>query len=339
MTTDADTPSAPPSGTEDGSGSFSGAGPWTFSQAIDALVAAARQAGKPSFLWLAGYAYMGLGPGWHQGWSVGSELMTNAAGMGTELSTPFIPNLFPLSNLSEAGLSSFEALGVLLLVFILLSPFLLVGFRLLAGLARLAPPRRWRAEAAGRRAPGLAQAWRAGKGITLSALGLNLLTWFMLCVCAAFILGPVLLLNQLAQGLPGIVNLGLLFVPVALFLFAYGFLLSVLFQLALQSLGHNGRGAGSAFQHAWRLARQHPRATAAAVLVDVLLQIVGLAMNWVVTMALTFTCVGIVLVPFAVLAVMGFLGTVRCAFWARAYRALGGVTAEDALPGLRAEAI
>ena len=36
-----------------------------------------------------------------------------------------------------------------------------------------------------------------------------------------------------------------------------------------------------------------------------------------------------------VLAIYGFAGVVRAGFWARAYRALGGLSAADHVPGLR----
>ncbi len=323
------------------SGAFSGC--WTFSRAIDALVASARQAGRPSFLWLAGCVYMFLAPGWHQGWSLSTALMENVVAARLTPSADLTGN-FPAIGMSGPGqllnIPS-EAGSVLALsgqgLLVLLLPVLLVGFRLQAGLARLSPPASWRAALAagsGGRSPRLRQAWRAGRGITLSVVGLNFLTWFMLLVCGAFMLGPVVFLDQLAQDLPGNQNLSVLFAPAAAFLLAYGFLLSVLFQLALQSLSHNARGSGSAFQHAWRLARHNPKATLIAVLVDVLMQLVGVAMTWIVGLFLAITCVGIPLMPVASVALMGFLGTTRCAFWARAYRALGGITAADGIPGM-----
>ncbi|MAE28163.1 MAG: hypothetical protein QF724_12010 [Planctomycetota bacterium] len=327
---------------------------WSFSQAIDALVAAARQAGKPSFVWLAGWVYMTLAPGWHQGWTLGSALFNwdvLFGGSSDSLPPSFTdglrttsPSAFGPMTILGAGPTADMAEVIFAggFVFILLLPLLLVGFRLQAGLARLSSHRSWLAalEASGTgRSPYLRQAWHAGRGLTLSALFLDLLTWFMLLACGAFMLGPVFFLDQLAGNLPGNLNLGALFAPAALFLLGYGFLLSVLFQLALQSLSHNSRGAGSAFQHAWRLARHTPRATLSAVMVDVLLQVVGVALTWLVSFSLTISCVGIVLVPFASLAIMGFLGTARCAFWARAYRALGGVTADDGLPGMSPGAV
>jgi hypothetical protein len=50
----------------------------------------------------------------------------------------------------------------------------------------------------------------------------------------------------------------------------------------------------------------------------------------VLCVLLTVTCVG---APFTVL-VVGFAGTTRACYWARTYRVLGGLSAEDGVPGL-----
>jgi hypothetical protein len=114
----------------------------------------------------------------------------------------------------------------------------------------------------------------------------------------------------------------------------YGLLLSVIYQLALHSLAQNRRGVASALIHAWRIARNDPWATARATLVDLLLYVTMLALQYLVAGLLGATCIGIPLILLAWPLIPGFAGVTRAAYWARAYRALGGLSPDDHVPGL-----
>jgi len=106
----------------------------------------------------------------------------------------------------------------------------------------------------------------------------------------------------------------------------YALLLSVLYQLGLQSLAQNRRGVASAVRHAWRIARHDPWATFRAVVVDFLLYVT----TTMIAIVLFATVIG---APFG-LGMLGFAGTTRACYWARTYRVLGGLSAEDRIPGL-----
>src|SRR5205814_146529 len=63
---------------------------------------------------------------------------------------------------------------------------------------------------------------------------------------------------------------GLALGPIVVLFASYLLAISILSQLALQSLAHNRRGVGSALLHGWRIMRHDAWATARAVLVDLL---------------------------------------------------------------------
>jgi hypothetical protein len=99
----------------------------------------------------------------------------------------------------------------------------------------------------------------------------------------------------------------------------------MLFQLALQSLVRHRRGAASALLHAWRIASHRPWATFRAALVDLLLTLGVLVLTYAVTIALAVSIVGILAIPFALVALAGMEGVARAGYWARIYIALGGL--------------
>jgi hypothetical protein len=119
-------------------------------------------------------------------------------------------------------------------------------------------------------------------------------------------------------------------------------ILSLLQQLALQSLVHNRRGVGSALQHAWSILRQDPWAGGRTMTGEILLAVLALVLGG----AMHLLSIGplIALGPFAApavlllkLAAFGFtclLGVTRACYWAAAYRALGGLSPDDGVPGL-----
>ena len=286
---------------------------WSLARAVDALADSARQAGRPGLVWLVGFLYPSMTFG-----------------------VVPVPGLFTGYDL-DAG--SPLALNLLLttLAGVCLGFVLLPLFRLVAGLARLSPPEAWREACGTRRTPRMRTLWKSGAGMTLSTLGL----WLQLVVMVAGALLLILLPVELATA-PLLAESGaldpmrwilaaVLIGPIVLFFASYALAVSVLCQLALHSLAHNRRGVGSALLHGWRIMRHDPWATTRAVLVDLVLtmtvMLLGGAVSWIVMVDWLGAIIFVVLT--------GFAGVARSAYWARAYRALGGLSPDDGVPGLR----
>lgn len=289
---------------------------WSLARAIDALGAAARQAGPPGLVWLAGLVYpsLVLAPGWSAEGVVSS---------GEERSLPW-----------RSADPWFE---VPLVLVPLVLPLIA---RLWVGLARISTPEQWAeltvARRFPRRAPRLADAWRAGRGLTLSAFGLWLQLVLLITLTLAVLVGaPALVVVLLVDHVSTWFSVGfvLLLPLVALFAF-YLLMLSLLFQLALHSLAQNRRGAASALIHAWRIVCNDPWATARATIVDFLLWLTVLLTIVATTAVLGLTCIGLPFAPLVAAALVAFMGVTRACYWARAYRALGGLSADDRVPGL-----
>lgn len=311
---------------------------WTLARAIDAMAESVRQVARPGLVWLCGLFFPGL---------------TFMAGSGGEL-------IFPLFFRGVSSGASEETTVVLGLGIVLV----VLGARVTAGLARLGAPEAWAEHARGRRTVRLRDVWRAGSGLGWSALGLWLLVLTMLAIPALVVLAPPLYVLEHWGFMPGGVqeetNLfcAIVLGPFASAVLVLGLVLSVIYQLALQSLVHNRRGTASALQHAWRLARNDPWATARAVLVDFLALatmtvVYGIAVL-LFAFSLAFVCClapALFLLFFArkpwavrtvellygalLLVLPGFIGVVRAAFWARVYRELGGLSPVDGVPGLQ----
>ncbi len=275
--------------------------PWSLSDAVDALAVAARQAGAPGLIWIAGLFYPGLGL------KVGDS--------GEAVVSALRGAVVPGERMDEAVGGLIGGLLVLLLV----------GFRLVTGLAALSPPETWTRVAGTRRCPRLRDAWAAGRGLTLSAAGLWLGLLLLWATATLFLLGPLAALSQLGVvdflRMPGFILAG----PLIGLMAFYGLLLSVLYQLALHSLVQNRRGAASALTHAWRLVRNDPWAAGRATLVDFALTLTTV----VVTLVLMLMCLWPLVLCFS-----GFAGVTRAGYWARNYRALGGLAPADEVPGL-----
>lgn len=268
---------------------------WSLSAAVDALGVAARQAGRPGLVWIAGSLY----PSWTT-FEIGTQVGRRLDG----------------NEVVQVGLFA-------LVVWI-------VSWRLMAGLARVAHPQDWaRWNEAHGRPPRLREVWDAGRGSTRGALGLWLLISLMLLIVLAILLSPV---GLSALGRPrDLEPIGLLLIgPILIFLVTYASVLSVLHQLALHSLVRNRRGVGSALTHAWRIARHDPLRTFQAMLPDLVLAITTSAAGWLVFGLFG----GGTLAAVLIWAVNGFAGVTRAAYWAQAYRALGGLAPEDGVPGL-----
>lgn len=289
---------------------------WPLARAIDALSDAARQSGRPGLVWLVGLFYPSAGVGLSilLGFSFGEE----AGGFG------------------DVGHSVAATILAALASFACLSLFVLPLFRLVAGLARVSPPEIWREAREGRRVPRLRALWRGGAGMTASVFALWCFLVVAVGVTSLALLWPIeaatrpFLSGFEAQGPGSFVVAALLVGPLVAIGATYVLALFALVQLALHSLAHNRRGIGSALLHAWRILRHDVAASVRAIVVDVLLTVAivcvstlvggllpGDWMDWIVGTLL-----------------LGFAGVTRAAYWARAYRALGGLSPDDGVPGL-----
>ncbi len=293
---------------------------WTLAHAIDAMADAVRQVGRPALIWVLGHAYPGL---------------TLLAGSGGTWAVALVSS--PHERIREEQVSASFSLLVFTTLFF---P------RFIAGMAALGAPEAWTQVTGTRRAPRLRDAWRAGRGLGWAALGLWLQILMMLVLVAFVALAPPLYaLEHFAHidlSAPsgeelffGAIVLG----PFVGLVLAFGFVLSVIYQLALQSLVHNRRGVTSALLHGWRIARAEPWATARAVLVDFLLTLTAYTLMVLMCMLLVMTCIGMLLVWLPCVLMPGFNGIARAAYWARVYRELGGLSPADHVPGLTATGV
>lgn len=288
---------------------------WSLKRAVDALVAAARQARHPGLLWIAGIFYPTLSLGFGN-----LELHLRNASGGIRVDEDEL-----------AGMVRDPWLGVPLVLAPILIP---IAMRLIAGLARIATPSVWGELCRERRSPRLRDAWRAGSGHALASLGLWFQLLLMIVVAGAVLIVPPYFF-LIGTGLePRTWPFLLLIGPFVGTMMAYALLLSVIYQLALHSLAQNHRGVSSALVHAWRIVRNDPWATARATLVDFSLFVTMVILAVVAGALLAITCIGIPLVFLVWPFVVGFAGTTRAAYWARAYRALGGLSPDDQVPGL-----
>lgn len=293
---------------------------WSLPGSVDALGAAARQAGRPGWIWIAGVSYQFVVLSWTFG-SLVVRLFTRNEGI--QISPIRVNHLDPVEGM-ESLLRGLPDGGVDTALASI--PFVLVFFRLAMGLAHLSPAASWRAAAREEKPPSLRSAWAAGRGNTLSAIGLWMLFVVMMLAATILFAGPAMLLMRLTQA-DEVASLATILQVLTIgFLLVYGFLLSILFQLGVHSLAQNRRGAGSALQHSWRIARNDPLATARATLVDGVLYFTVLALALGLLYVQSFLGLPRVLFAFATLALLGFGGCARCAFWARAYHTLGGLT-------------
>jgi len=300
---------------------------WALPRAVDAMAEAARQAGKPSALWFAGFGYQGLSLGWTFGVTIALPLLIAAAPNAAWLQSALFARPTGISSIIDPLTVFRDGEWP---VFIVL---MFVFFRLVTGLARLSPGRAWDEAREDRRTPRLRAAWALGKGVTLSAIGLWTQILMMMFGAALLFIGPVKLLADLGGPEPDNPFTVLFSGASIALILVYSFLLSILFQLALHSLVQNRRGVGSALLHAWRIAKNDPLATVRATLIDSVLYftVVALLVTYFVVVNLNERTSLVLILPAALLE--SFAGCTRCAYWARAYRALGGLsTAEEEAP-------
>jgi hypothetical protein len=179
------------------------------------------------------------------------------------------------------------------------------------------------------RPPHLKRLWEEGKGLAMVAFGLWGMLLLLLFGAMLVLIAPmVALLKLIDLARFSALSAGLL-LPVLVLVLAYASVLMVLNQLALHSLAHNRRGVASALTHAWRLVRASPFGALRATLVDFVLFLSVLVVDVIFARVLFPGLEGVV-----VLCLYGFAGVTRAGFWARTYRALGGLSHADNVPGL-----
>ena len=307
----------------------------SLARAVDALAEAARRAGRPSALWVVGIVYPSL--------NLNLDLVRGVLAMAEQFSgieLPLAGEMGGFVRLFVPGLPVLEDGGPRELGPVLaFLPLILLLCRPIVGLARIsdplyaAPDVTLRAEGSsvqGAREPGLKRLWQEGKGQALVAFGLWGTLLVLLFGAMLVLIGPVvafLKLFDLARFSP--LSAGLI-LPALLLVLAYAAVLMVLNQLALHSLAHNRRGVASALAHAWRLVRASPLGALRATVVDFVLFLSVLVVSGVLApSSLRDTPLVLVL-----LALNGFAGVTRAGYWARTYRALGGLSPADKVPGL-----
>jgi len=300
---------------------------WPLSRAVDAMVSAARRTGFPALIWLVGVVYPGLTLGLGL---LGPILALIETATGLELQAARDLHLAP-SVSSPTVLSILNpTLGTPVFIALLAGlPVSLIVARFCIGLARVSEEEHWLEVAGTRRTPTLWGVWRAGAGLTLSALGLLLSFPLLLMAAVLFLLGPVILLLTLIEPLRQFQNfIVALVIPVGLATLTYAVVLQVLVQLSLHSLARNRRGSASALTHAWRMVRNSPWSAARAMLVDLLLQISLLAA--IIALDKLFQGPGNALSWI----MLGFVGATRASYWAETYEGLGGLsTVHEPVPG------
>jgi len=312
----------------------------SLARAVDALADAARRAGHPSALWFVGIFYPSL--------NLNFDLVRGVLALVEKFSgidLPWAGNMGGFVTLFAPGIPGLT-LGTRttdeLAPVMALLPLLLIGCRLVVGLAKISDPLyapsevTLVAEGSSVQAPRgarIGRIWAEGKGLAANAFGLWGMLLLLLFGAMLVLIGPVVaFLKLLGLAQVSALSAGLL-LPVLVLVLAYAAVLMVLNQLALHSLAHNRRGVASALTHAWRLVRASPGGVLRATLVDFVL---FLSMLLIEILARVFFEPSFLegLVPVTLLLLYGFAGVARAGFWARTYRALGGLSSADKVPGL-----
>lgn len=299
---------------------------WGFAPILDALRDAARRAGTPGWIWLVGITYPGL--------NLSVDLVRCVLGMIESATGIAMPGSTSAGNLVFLfGPPTFREGATLLEVgayALVLFPVYLLLYRLIVGLAKSSDP------ASNRSGPiRLGTIWHEGKELGASACGMWLLLFVLLVGVTLFLLGPLVTLVhvfELERLNPLLIGLIL---PILFLVLSYATVLQVLNQLGLHSLAHNRRGVASALTHAWRLVRGSPWSAARATLIDFGLFLALIGTSLAIQSSVEDGSDLRTLVSHALqLTLHGFVGVTRAGFWARAYRALGGLSADDRVPGL-----
>lgn len=308
----------------------------SLSRAVDALAEAARRAGHPSALWLIGIVYPSL--------NLNLDLVRGVLGLAEQFSGIELPLAGEMGGIVRLFVPvvphfGFEGpdelasiLGLLPIAYLLCRP--VVGLAKVSDPLYVARTVKLDATSSSTQAPrpfGLRVLWQEGKGQTIVAFGLWGMLLSLLFAAMLVLIGPVvafLKLFNLARFTP--LTAGLI-LPALFLVLAYAAVLMVLNQLALHSLAHNRRGVASALAHAWRLVRASPLGALRATLVDFVLFLSVLVAS--ALLAPSFL-EGTPIPVLVFLALNGFAGVTRAGYWARTYRALGGLSPADHVPGL-----
>lgn len=314
---------------------------WSLPAAAGELGSAARWAKQPGMIWVAGIWYPSLILNLEAIRTILALMQRTTpvrlpAIFGVDEDTPLLLPLAP-----ELVIEQQTWIATLLMALLFVVPALAI-YRLNVGLAFLAAPHN--PETPGlpgdeQPAPSpmraLADVWRAGKGLGVSAFGMWITLMGLLVGAMVFLFGPLTALVQMLQLQEVSAVLVGLTIPVVVMIAGYGIVLQVVNQLALHSLAQNRRGVASALVHAWRLMRNQPWAALRATLLDV-----ALFLSVLVAGAVGGTLLSIVPVFgwfaawFLGYLLIGFAGVVRAGFWARAYHAFGGPLRSERIPGL-----
>jgi len=305
---------------------------WSLRAMLDELGEAARRAARPGWIWVAGLLYpsIALLP-----MGAAKLFVFDAAGESPDV------------HFGGGDIRTGIALASLGLVAMAGSALVLLLYsRLNAGLARLAPKSVWALVRGANGRPGLRDCWAAGSGSTLSVFGLRLAIDLLRYTVLLMMILPALftwgVFDSLSAQAPGAIVLALFALPALAVLLIYNLLLSMLLQLALHSVVHNRRGVASALQHAWSILRQDPWAGGRALTGEILLALIALlAEAAIIALVLTASSIfGVLATPLeltlwaALLCLGGLIGVTRACYWATAYRALGGLSPDDGVPGL-----
>lgn len=314
-------------------------------EAIDDLIDAARQVAMPRWIWIAGFLY----PSVEVSLEVGNlyESVTELGGAaiefgseGTQSTRDTLEGLW--RELIHGGEIEFGTwiFGVPLILLLLILPLLLLLGRLQAGLAACTSPESWQSSGARNKAPGLLSVWAKGRGMSWSSFGIGVLLGVMRIIAILLLVGAPVLFFQGFLTAGNIEDKSALFaviyIPLAGVLILYFLILGALHQLALHSLVENRRGMTSALRHAWRLLRVNTPISVSYLLVEISCVLVISLTALAVGLSTAIVCILAPLGFLTILALQGFAGVLRAAFWARAYRSMGGSTSKDAHGGIGA---
>lgn len=307
---------------------------WPLREMLDELRDAARRAARPGWIWIAGLLYPSI------------RLLPVGLGtwLGSDIGQEFLHR--PKVRLGEDLQSGISLVIAIAIVGLLVAMFCAPLARLIGGLSRLAPQPTWQRTAADRGRPGLRDGWRAGRGLTGSVLGLLISIGVLRYTVVIMMLLPAVFawntFESPAVHGPVALILALIALPTLAVLLIYNLALSLLQLLALQSLAHNRRGVASALQHSWSILRADPWAGSRALAGELLVVGLSLIVEGVVLAMFVspFPFSGLLGAPvhfaisIAMLCFAGILGVTRACYWASAYRALGGLSPDDGVPGL-----
>jgi hypothetical protein len=314
-------------------------------EVIESLIDSARQVALPGWIWIAGLIYpsikvsLELGS-LHKPALELSDFLEGNANAHQDGAFAWEEALGELFTAEDLQLSLLGIAGSLLFLIALGIPLILLVSRLNAGLAACASPESWKSPEAPTKPPSLSLAWASGRGLSWSSFGVSVLLGLMQVIAFILLVGvPVTFFKGVLED--GSLDEGgalfaAIYLPLAGVLILYSLVIGALHQLALHSLVENRRGMTSALRHAWRLLRVNSQTSFSFLLVEICCVLAYSLTALVIGLSSAFLCLLTPLSIFIMLALRGFAGVLRAAFWARAYRQMGGATSGDRLGGIGA---